>query len=171
MRSDDLSNRVRALVAPSLEVSGLELYDVELAGNVLRITVDRPGGVDLDAISTATQAVSAVLDQHDDLIPSRYLLEVSSPGIERNLRRPEHFRGAIGSTVAIKTRAGLRDPNAQSGLRDPNAQSDRRIEGLLEAADDEGVVVAGRALSYDDIERARTRFVWPQATRKAGAPR
>lgn len=166
MRSDDLSERVRVLVAPSLEASGLELFDIELTGNLLRVTVDRPGGVDLDAISAATQTVSAVLDQHDDLIPGRYLLEVSSPGIERNLRRPEHFRGAVGSTVAIKTKPGLRGPNAQSG-----ADGERRVEGVLEAADDAGVVVAGRSLSYDDIERARTRFVWPQPTRKAGAPR
>jgi ribosome maturation factor RimP len=157
VRSDDLSERVRVLVGPSLEASGLELFDVELSGGVLRVTVDRPGGVDLDAISAASQQVSSVLDQHDDLIPGRYLLEVSSPGIERNLRRPEHFRGAIGSTVAVKTRAG--------------SDGERRVEGVLEAADDEGVVVAGRALSYDDIERARTRFVWPQPTRKAGAPR
>lgn len=158
MRSDDVSERVRALVAPALEPSGLELFDVDLSGGLLKVTVDRPGGVDLDAISAATQVVSAVLDAHDDLIPGRYLLEVSSPGIERPLRTPTHFQRAVGSTVAVKTC--------------PDTEGDRRIEGVLESADDEGVVVSGRAVPYRDIERARTVFVWPQPRpRKAGASR
>ena len=160
MRSDDVSERVRVLVAPPLLEAGFELFDVEQAGNVLRVTVDRPGGVDLDAIGEATKRVSSVLDEHDDLLPDRYLLEVSSPGIERTLRRPEHFRGALGATVALKTR--------------PGTEGERRVEGVLEAADDEGVVVAGRTVPYADIERARTRFVWPEPTPKPpskGQPR
>ncbi|MFP5318357.1 MAG: ribosome maturation factor RimP [Acidimicrobiia bacterium] len=164
MRSDDVSERVRVLLAPSLEQAGYELYDLEQAGSagnaVLRVTIDKPGGVDLDAISDATRRVSAVLDQHDDLLPGRYLLEVSSPGIERPLRRPEHFRGALGATVALKTRAGT--------------GGERRVEGVLEAAGDDGVVVAGRSIPYADIERARTRFDWPQPTPKPtskGQPR
>lgn len=164
VRSDDVSERVRVLLAPSLEQAGYELYDLELAGSagsaVIRVTIDKPGGVDLDAISEATKLVSAALDEHDDLLPGRYLLEVSSPGIERALRRPEHFRGALGATVAVKTRAG--------------SDGERRVEGLLETADDQGVVVAGRAIPYADIERARTRFVWPEPTPKPtskGQPR
>ena len=162
MRSEDVSERVRALVAPSLEDAGLELFDVELVGTVLRVIVDRPGGVDLDAVSDATHIVSAVLDRADGetgdaIVPGRYLLEVSSPGIERPLRRPEHFRRAIGTAVVVKML--------------PGAGGDRRVEGLLDAADDDGVVVAGRAIPYAAIERARTRFVWPQPNRKAGASR
>ena len=160
MRSDDVSERVRALVASSLVEGGFELFDVEQAGTVLRVTVDRSGGVDLDALSEATKRVSSLLDEHDDLLPDRYLLEVSSPGIERTLRRPEHFRAAVGATVALKTRSGT--------------DGERRVEGVLESADDEGVVVAGRSVPYAHIERARTRFVWPEPTPKPtskGQPR
>ena len=163
MRSDDVSERVRALVGPPLETAGLELFDIELVGSagntVLRVMIDRPGGVDLDAISDATGVVSHVLDGDPDLVPGRYLLEVSSPGIERPLRRPQHFKGAVGSTVSLKTRA----PAAPEG--------ERRVEGVLEAADDEGITVAGRAIPYADIEKARTRFVWPETKGKAGARR
>lgn len=157
MRSDDVSERVRALVTPALEASGLELFDAELAGDLLRVTVDRPGGVDLDAISEATRRVSAVLDRDPDVVPGRYLLEVSSPGVERPLRRPEHFARAVGSTVAVKTV--------------PTAEGDRRVEGVLEQADDEGIVVAGRPIPYSQIERARTRFVWPEQTTRQPRPR
>ena len=162
MRSDEVTERVRVLVAPSLEEAGLELFDVELAGNVLRVTVDREGGIDLDAVSEATERVSEVLDRNEDVLPGRYLLEVSSPGIERPLRRPAHFQRAVGSAVSVKLRASV--------------EGERRVEGVLEAAGDDAVTVGGRTIAYDDIERARTRFVWPQPhpkpspkARKAGA--
>jgi len=161
VRSDDVSERVRALVAPALDAAGLELFDTELVGSggntVLRVTVDRPGGVDLDAISEASGLVSHLLDADPDVVPGRYLLEVSSPGIERPLRRREHFQQAVGSPVTVKTRASV--------------EGERRVEGVLEAADDEGITVAGRAIAYPDIEKARTRFVWPGPKGKAGARR
>ena len=154
MRSDEVTERVRVLVAPSLEDAGLELFDVELAGTVLRVIIDREGGVDLDAVSEATERVSAVLDHNENVIPGRYLLEVSSPGIERPLRLPGHFQRAVGSTVSVKLRAAV--------------DGERRVEGVLEAAGDDAVTVGGRTIPYDDIERARTRFVWPQVQPKRG---
>ena len=160
-----VSDRVRDVVGAPLETSGLELVDVEHTGALLRVTVDRPGGVDLDAISDASRLVSEALDR-TDVVPGRYVLEVSSPGVERTLRTPEHFRRFVGSTVTVRTR--------------PGTEGDRRVEGELEAADAEGVVVAGRRLAYGEIERARTVFVWEAAAKpgkggkgkaKAGAGR
>jgi ribosome maturation factor RimP len=158
VRTDDVSERVRAVVTPSLEKAGVEVVDVELVANVLRVTIDRPGGVDLELISETSKQVSADLDREDDdLVPGRYVLEVSSPGIERPLRSPAHFKRVIGTTVAIKTH--------------PGTEGDRRVEGVLEAADDEGVVVAGRTIPYSNIERARTRFVWPEPRPSKSPPR
>ena len=151
----NVTERVRALVEPPLDRAGLELVDVEHQGPVLRITVDRPDGVDLDAISAATRLVSDELDRHD-VVPGRYVLEVSSPGVERSLRSPAHFQRFVGTMVAVRTR--------------PGAEGDRRVEGVLESADDTGIVVAGRRLAYSDVERARTVFQWgPQAKPKAGS--
>ena len=66
--------------------------------------MEGPGGVDLDSISQVSSAISATLDQHDDLVPAgRYTLEVSSPGLERRLRYPQHFARYIGQEVTIKT--------------------------------------------------------------------
>ena len=156
--SEDVSERVRAVVTPSLEEAGVEVVDVELVANVLRVTIDRPEGVDLDLISETSKQISADLDREDDdLIPGRYVLEVSSPGIERPLRTPEHFQRVIGTTVALKTY--------------PGTEGDRRVEGVLEAADDQRVVVAGRAIPYSDIEKARTRFVWPEPRQPKTSPR
>jgi len=149
----DVSERVRELVEPLLEAQGLELVDVEHGRGTLRVTVDRDGGIDLDAVSTATQLVSTALDESDPL-PDHYTLEVSSPGIERTLRTPSHFQRAVGQDVTVKTV--------------PGTDGERRFEGRLESADDNGIVVDGRHLPYRDIERARTRFVWGPAP-KPGA--
>jgi ribosome maturation factor RimP len=137
------------VVAPLLADRGLELFDVEYRGGVLRVSIDRPGGIDLDAIAQATHDVSELLDA-EDLVPGeRYTLEVSSPGVERPLRTPEHFRRYLGTTVAIKATAEV--------------EGERRIQGRLDAVDDDTVTVDGRTLAYCQIERARTVFEWGPA--------
>jgi ribosome maturation factor RimP len=150
-----INERLHDIVDPICADLALELVDLEYAGGVVRVTVDRPGGVDMEAIAAATRAISRSLDEHDP-ISGRFHLEVSSPGLERSLRTPAHFRRAVGSTVRIKTRAGV--------------EGDRRIDGALVAADDDGVTVAlaapasgERHVRYDDIERARTVFEWGPA--------
>jgi len=145
-----VTQRVHELVEPLLATHDVEVVDVEQLGATLRVTVDRPGGIDLDAVSEATLVVSDALDRHDP-IPGRYTLEVSSPGLERPLRTPAHFQRFVGSDVAVKTKADV--------------EGERRMEGTLESADDTGFVVAGRRLSYDDVEKARTVFVWEPAER------
>ena len=137
---------------PLLAATDLELVDVELRSGVLLVTVDREDGVDLQALTDANRTVSALLDELDP-IPGRYTLEVSSPGVERTLRRPAHFVKAVGETVTVKTR--------------PQVPGDRRLRGLLVGADDDGLTVeidggpeGGVRLSYSDIDKARTVFVW-----------
>jgi len=97
--------RVRALVAPIAADLGLDIYDVEHRGGTLRVTLDTPAGsptgVSLDILALASRLVSKELDQHDPM-PSRYTLEVTSPGIERSLRTPAHFQREVGKPVAIR---------------------------------------------------------------------
>ena len=146
--------RVRGLIEPLLGEQGLEVVDVEHSGATLRITVDRVegGGIDLETVASASEVVSAALDR-DDPIPGRYTLEVSSPGVERPLRTPAHFLRHIGSTVAVKTR--------------PGTEGDRRVEGMLTAADDVGVTVGSRTVPYADIERAHTVFSWGGSAKRS----
>jgi ribosome maturation factor RimP len=147
------ATRVEHLLMPLLEAAGLELYDLELAGGVLRVLVDRDGGADIDALSEVARQLSRALDEHDP-IEGRYTLEVSTPGLERPLRTPGHFRGALGTEVKVKTR--------------PDVDGERRVDGTVTRADDDTVTVTAadgtaRTLRYDDIERARTVFVWGPA--------
>ena len=146
MTDQNGTERVRAVVEQPLSEAGFEVVDVERKGPVLAVTVDRSEGIDLEAVTEATRLVNTLLDDND-LLGAQTTLEVSSPGIERPLRTPEHFRRFVGTEVAVKLR--------------PGAEGERRLSGPLEAADDEGVVVAGRRLAYADIDKARTVFVWP----------
>ncbi len=131
---------------------GLELVDVEVSGATVRVIVDRDGGVDLDALAEANHAVSGALDRLDP-IPGRYTLEVSSPGLERRLRRPAHFARALEETVSVRLLPGTGDV--------------RRLRGRIAEADEHGVRLEGPEVpggsayvSYETIERARTVFEW-----------
>ena len=145
-------------LAPAVAELGLDLYDVELSGSgrarILRVRVDREGGVDLDAIADATQAVSPLLDAPplDAVIAGPYALEVSSPGLERPLRTPAHFARAVGDTISVKSRGG--DDHAA-----------RRVRGVVTAADDSGFDLTlddggTERIAYGDVTQARTVFEW-----------
>ena len=94
------------LVRPVVEAAGLELVDVafrrDSGRRVLRVTVDRPGGVDLDTISATSEKVSRRLDL-EGFAPGPYALELSSPGLERPLKEPGDFRRRVGVRVKVKT--------------------------------------------------------------------
>ena len=143
-------DRVTELLLPLLDERRLSLYDVELNGGNLRITVDGPGGVLLDDLAELTRAVGRELDEHDPM-PGAYTLEVSSPGLERKLRTMEHFRGAVDEDVNVKL--------------GPHVEGDRRLHGVLVRVEDDGVIVLDvdgeeHAVDIADITKAVTVFEW-----------
>lgn len=159
--------RVSRLVTPIASDLGLEVYDVEQRGGIIRVTLDTPPGsptgVSLDALALATRLVSRELD-HEDPVPGRYTLEVTSPGVERTLRTPAHFQREIGKTINVR-------------LRDVDS-ADRRIEGVLISANETTATLqvqvspdslpVERVVTLSQIDRARTVFVWGPAP-KPGA--
>lgn len=105
-RKEEILDKVRALAAPLAAQEGMELVDVELGGpggrQTLRLFIDKPGGISLDDCSSVSRVVSAALDVEDPLQGS-YDLEVSSPGLDRPLRTPEHFEKFAGQKVRVRT--------------------------------------------------------------------
>ena len=152
---------VRAAAEPILASLGMELVDVEVVGagraRTLRLTIDRDGGIDLDALAKANGPVSDALDAVDAL-SGPYTLELSSPGVERPLRRPTEFRRFVGTTVSVKS-------------HDP-IDGARRHRGLLVEVDDSGIAVEvdgqHRRFSYDAIASARTVFEWGPSPKPIG---
>jgi ribosome maturation factor RimP len=155
--------RIRDVVAPIVSDLGLELYDLEFGAGLLKVTVDTPpgsaGGVDVDQLTRCTRLINREFE-HSDPVPGNYTLEVSSPGLERNLRLPRHFEREIGKSVAVR-------------LRDV-VNGERRVNGTLVAADAAGFTVrlddlSERTVAYEQVDRARTVFVW-EAAPKPGRP-
>ncbi len=160
----DASTLASALT-PLLADQDLDLYDLELSKQILRVYVSSTSGVTLEQLATANQTISLYLDEHDPFT-SRYTLEVTSPGVERRLRTQTHFAGAIGEAVRLKTT--------------PEQGAERRVEGELLSADESGISVRAKddtvvTLSYDQIEKARTHFEWGSTAKpspsRGGSPR
>ncbi|MEO0081456.1 MAG: ribosome maturation factor RimP [candidate division WOR-3 bacterium] len=135
-------SQAAAEIAAQLAV---EVYHIEMSGRTLRVLIDTPTGVSLETCSRFSQALSDELDRQD-LITSRYFLEVSSPGIERPLYRPRDYAAVLGRNVRVQTAAGV-------------------IEGRLVGADQTGVKLeishdgepAQATLDYQEIRSARVR--------------
>lgn len=163
-KSNPVVDRVSLLISPIVTDLGLELYDVEYQGGILRVVVDTPAGgpsgVNMESIALITRLISREFD-HSDPVPGHYTLEVTSPGLERSLRLPRHFIREVGKVVAIRLTAAV------NGVR--------RAQGVLLSADDNNVVVrlndkemTQMTIGYEMIDRARTVFEWGP-TPKSGA--
>jgi ribosome maturation factor RimP len=110
---------VMDLAEPVAIERGLELVDVEFQAQgrraVLRLYLDRPGGVSLDDLAEVSREVSDVLDAHD-AVPGQYTLECSSPGINRRLRKAEDFARFCGKSVRVRTSTPIAGSRNFSGL-------------------------------------------------------
>lgn len=145
---------VRDLAEAVTRHRGLRLWDVEMGGrpgsSVVKVFVDGDDGVDLDTVAQVSEEISRGLDLRDP-IPGRYTLEVSSPGLERSLRSPEHFALSVGRQVVVKTAEKV-------------VGNSHRIEGVIAGADDSQVRLDAEGtevvVSYDVIKSARTIFEW-----------
>ena len=97
--------QLRELLSPVVTAAGYDLEDVEVSAagrrSVVRVIVDRDGGIDLDAVAEVSRPVSDALDAADAFGESAYVLEVTSPGVDRPLTEPRHWRRNIGRLVEV----------------------------------------------------------------------
>lgn len=142
-----------ALVRPIVEHAGLEFVEAGLRGEagrqILRVTVDREGGVDLQTLTDISERVSRRLDL-EDFGSHRYELEVSSPGIERPLKTAQQFARFVGEKVKVKTATPVQGAHVHTGTL--TAVSGDRISVAVDGA--------ARTISMNDITSARTVADW-----------
>ncbi|MEU6022073.1 ribosome maturation factor RimP [Micromonospora sp. NPDC047134] len=149
--------RLRAVIAPVVDGAGYDLEDLSVsrAGrrHVVRVIVDADGGINLDAVAEISRAVSAALDAAEetggDIVAGEYQLEVSSPGVDRPLTLPRHWRRNIGRLVRVTVRGA-------------GESSDRQVTGRVVAADEESVELEvdgeGASWPYADLGPGRVQI-------------
>ena len=154
----EVADDIWAKIGDYVGAEGLELYDLEVAGGrgepSLRVVVDGPDGVGLDHLADLSRGIDRLLaDTRYET--TKYGLELTSPGLERKLRRPAHWAGAVGSQVVVKTR--------------PEIDGSRRHEGEIVSSDETSAEVATedgvRTIPFDDVTSARTVFVWQKGAK------
>jgi len=149
----NIAGTVRDLVSPVADELGYMLWDVEYvkegADMILRITIDKPEGVDIEDCEKMARAIDPIIEEADPIEVS-YKMEVSSPGIERALTRPEHFAACMGEKIEVKLYAPV--------------DGKKQIVGILFAADDKSVTVkvdeAEVVLEKSAVAKVSTVFDW-----------
>ena len=150
MASSTSDVSLEELLAPIVEQAGLELESVTRSRcdhtPLLRVVVDAPigaAGVDSDALANVSRAVSRALDDADP-IDGEYLLEVSTPGAERELTKVDHWLRQVGRLVRVKLRAG------------------GHVSGRVVDADESGATIdvdaTATTIAYSDMRKARSRI-------------
>jgi ribosome maturation factor RimP len=136
-------------IAKIIEANGADLYDTEIVTEfdetIFRILVTKVGGISLDLCANISHELSPFLDVHPPMSQG-YRLEVSSPGIERKLTKPVHFKNAIGEKVKLKITGG------------------DKLKGTLISADNDGIVVETKqgeeGFTYAELNTCKTYFDW-----------
>ena len=149
MNVKELEERVKGLIWPVIKAVGMDIESIKLAKMgrkyLLRVFIERESGVTLDDCESVSREIGAVLDV-DDLIPYSYVLEVSSPGLDRPLKNPTDFKRFAGRTARIVTSMPIENQTFFIGE-------------IVEVGDVEVVMLLpkGRKVTipYEDISRAR----------------
>jgi ribosome maturation factor RimP len=149
-----------SVVEPYLAAERLELDDLELSGHgrgrLLRVTVDGDD-LDVDRLADLSRGLSRLLDDEPGL-QAEYRLEVSSPGLERKLRRPAHYRKSLGREVVVKIAEGAGKATYRGTLTDAD-------DSRFTVAADQGPVT----VPYNDVVSAKTVFRWEKAPKPGQA--
>ncbi len=153
MEKKNVAGTVRDLIAPIADELGYDIWDVEFvkegADMILRITIDKDEGIDIEDCEKMSRAIDPVIDEADP-IETSYRMEVSSPGVERTLTRPEHFVKCVGEKVEVRLYAPL------------NGQ--KQIVGTLTSADEKSITVTVGdeevVLEKSAVAKAATVFDW-----------
>ena len=153
----DSAERLWEVIEPYVAREGIELDDIEVVGqggaSIVRVTIDATEPVDVDRIARISRGVSRILDEEDP-IQSAYTLEVSSPGLERKLRRPEHFAKSIGREAKVKVKG---------------AEGFETVRGIITSVDETGFEMkvddTERRLEFSDVTSASTVYVWQKNPR------
>ncbi len=135
-----LKEEVKKDIFVIVESLGFTIYDIEVKTRKLTIYIDKEQGVTIDDCELVSKNISALLDVKDPF-PSSYILEVSSPGINRKLKTREHFERAIGKKCKVHTHFPI--------------ENTKVFKGILTECDENGISIGNIKIEFDNIKKAR----------------
>ena len=147
MENESINDRIRAIASDVARQMGLEFVHAEIVGTkrnlTVRIFIDKPGGVTIEDCSNASREIEALLDA-DDFIPTAYVLEVSSPGLDRQLYSLDDFRRFTGELAKVKVENEI--------------DGQRNFTGTITAVEDETVI-------FEDATKGEVRIPYSQVSK------
>ena len=150
--ANNIEQKVEILLKPKIKELGYELYDVQYVKEgkdyFLRVFIDNKSGIDLNDCEKISNEINPLLDEND-FIKDAYFLEVSSPGIERVLRKDEHLKDAIGEEVEVNLFKPL--------------ENNKEFVGILKDFDDEKIILECEKnveIDRKNIALIKIKFNW-----------
>ncbi len=123
--------KIEEVIRPLVEQNGLRLYDVEFQGRTLKVFIHKDGGASINDCAETSRLLNPVLDV-EDLVPGgRWELEVSTPGLDRDLKKPHHFESALGEMIHVITTQPLSNWNKGTDENDKFFEKRKKIKGKL----------------------------------------
>jgi len=176
MISETAIQTIETLANQVAAQEGVQIYDVEFSGGphgqVLRIYIDKEGGVGIDECTKVSRGLNTLLDETDPIPGGKYSLEVSSPGMERPLKKAWHFEQVIGKKIWLRTQKALEN----FGSTDPKLKLTKQLTELLIAVENDGVKVKvgddELNIPFAAIEKAKLAFDFSEGKHdKKGHPK
>ncbi len=163
MISENTLQTIETIAGQVAESSGVRIYDLEFTGGTmgrtLRIFIDKVGGVGIEDCSTFSRGLNEILDADENIIPGgNYVLEVSSPGLERPLKKNWHYEQVIGKKIWLR----LNKPLESFGCQNPKMKNAKQISDILLAVEGEDLKVQIEneelKIPFSAVEKAKTVF-------------
>ena len=150
----NIEERVESLIKASIEEKGYNLYDVQYvkegAEYYLRVFIEKDEGISLEDCETVNDIINPILDKAD-IIKEQYYLEVSSTGIEKNIRKLEHYKNALGQEIKVK-------------LFKKDEKGNKELQGVLEDVNENQIIITtedgSSLINLDNVSQAKTVYHW-----------
>lgn len=171
--SQEWMSKVEEVANKVATQEGCFVYDIEFVGvgnkgRTLRLFIDKEveGEISIDDCSNVSKGLSAYLDENDVIPGEAYNLEVSTPGLDRVLKKPWHFKKAVGKKIYVKTTKALES----LGITDKKWKASKTVEQVLSGADDKGLQFnvdnVEINIPYDMVDKAKVVFEFTKGTKK-----
>ena len=146
----NIEEKIEGKIKKSIEEAGYSLYDVQFVKEgpeyYLRVFIEKEDGISIEDCETVNDIINPILDK-EDIIKEQYYLEVSSTGIEKNIRKLEHYKKAVGTEIKVN-------------LFKKDENGNKEVQGILKDVNKEQITIDNIKINLNNISQAKTVYHW-----------